>query len=243
MRRPFHVVDLFTGIGGMAVGLERTKGFKIVSMCEILPERASVLHHHWPTMPIFGDVHRIKPSDLPEHDWMIGGPPCHRKSIAAAIHGYWTGETLWPQMYRLIKGARPHGVMVEQPNRHEQWKEKVQGDLERAGYAVSRYVIEAAAVGAIHTRERVFFVAHRYGERLSLPQEERPSEIAKYSRAAATGSHWDSPPRGLLRLDDGIRARMDKRPGSRKWRIRAAGSSCVPQVAQVLGMIVLGSFK
>lgn len=239
--RKLLVNDLFTGVGGMALGLERTGGFKIISMCEVLPSRQTILKRHWPKMTIYPDVFKLKAKDMPDSDWIVGGPPCHRTSIAAAIHGYWTGETLWPQMHRILKEKRPHGTIVEQPNRHEDWKRKVQRDLEKLGYEVSRYVIEASSVGAIHTRERVFFVAHRYGKRLALPGSGRPPEIERYARAAATGSHWDKPPRGLLRLDDGIRARMDS-PAIRKLRIRAAGSSCVPQVAQVLGMIILGGF-
>lgn len=241
--RPLRVVDLFTGIGGMALGLQRTRGFEIVQMCEILPERASVLRHHWPHVPILGDVHRVKPRDLLPCDWIVGGPPCHRTSIAASIHGYWTGESLWPEMFRLVRAIKPRGVIVEQPNRHEVWKKTVHRDLERSGYEVSRFIIEAKAVGAPHSRERVFFVAHRYGKRLALPREKRPPEIEAYKRAASTGSHWSKIKPGVLRMDDGLPAGVDRRHGSRKWRIKAAGSSCVPQVAQVLGMIILGAFS
>ncbi len=224
----------------MPLGLMRTGGFKILSFCEIDDFRASVLRSHFPKIPIYGDIHQYSPSDFPDADWITGGPPCHRTSIAAAITGNWTGETLWPQMYRILKGKRPYGTIVEQPNKHEGWKKTVQRNLEGLGYAVSRYVIPAQAVGAIHTRERVFFVAHRYGSRLSLPRETEPPEIETYSRIASTRSHWDRPPAGLLRLDDGLSKRMD---GIRKARIRAAGSSCVPQVAQVLGLMILYGFK
>lgn len=240
MPRPkFTVTDLFSGVGGMALGLERTGGFQIRSFCEIDQFRQQVLIKHWPRVRIFTDAAELKKDDLFDTDWVIGGPPCHRTSIAAAIHGNWTGETLWPLMYQVLKWKNPYGAIVEQPNKHAEWKKKVQGDLERLGYEVSRYVIPAAAVGAIHTRERVFFVAHRYGKRLSLPRGPQPPEIETYARAAATRSHWDRPPAGLLRLDDGLRARMDRH---RKARIRAAGSSCVPQVAHVLGLLILKSY-
>lgn len=234
------VVDLFSGIGGMPLGLERTRGFKVLSFCEIDPYRADVLATHWPKVPIYGDIRRYQPDDFPDSDWITGGPPCNRTSIAAAITHNWTGETLWPQMYRIVKGKKPNGIIVEQPNRHEEWKKKVKRDLERIGYAVSRYVIPAEAVGAIHSRERIFFVAHRYGKRLSLPGEGRPQEVEAYSRLAVTRGHWDRPPTSLLRMDDGVRAGMDR---CRKKRIRAAGSSCVPQVAQVLGLLILNGFK
>lgn len=239
-RKQLKVVDLFSGIGGMPLGLERTRGFKVLSFCEIDDFRAGVLARHWPGRPIYGAIQNYTPKEFPDSDWITGGPPCHRTSIAAAITGNWTGETLWPEMYRILKGKRPYGTIVEQPNKHEEWKRTVQRNLETLGYEVTRYVIPAEAVGAIHTRERVFIVAHRYGKRLSLPRGPKPSEIETYSRAASTRSHWDTPPRGILRLDDGLRRGMDR---CRKARIRAAGSSCVPQVAEVLGLMILNGFK
>lgn len=234
------VNDVFSGIGGMALGLERTKRFKITSFCEIDRNRARVLHKHWPDVPIFERVEEIKAKDLPPAAWLIGGPPRHRTSIAAAIHGNWTGETLWPQMYRLLKERNYDGVIVEQPAKHKVWIKTVHRHLERLGYQVHPFLIEASEVGALHSRERVFFVAHRYGSRLALPRETRPSEIAEEARLALARSHWDEVDARILRMDDGVSRRMD---GSRKWRIRAAGSSCVPQVAEALGNMIIHSFK
>lgn len=231
----FLVNDLFSGIGGMALGLERTKGFKIVSFCEIDAFRSKVLKHHWPDVPIFERVQEIR-GNLPRADWLIGGPPCHRTSIAAAIHGNWTGETLWPEMRRVIKETRPRGVIVEQPAKHKVWVKTVHRHLEELDYEVCPFLVEASDAGAIHSRERIFFVAHRYGKRLALSGEAGPSQVRKASRASVARGHWDEIDARVLRMDDGIPRRMD---GLRKARIRAAGSSCVPHVAEALGRIIL----
>ena len=57
---PFFVVevmlrhlDLFSGIGGFALGLQRTGGFQTIGFCEIDPFCQKVLRKHWPDVPIY----------------------------------------------------------------------------------------------------------------------------------------------------------------------------------------------
>ena len=49
------VIDLFSGIGGFSLGLERTGGFKTIQLCEIDPYARRVLAHHWPEVPCHAD--------------------------------------------------------------------------------------------------------------------------------------------------------------------------------------------
>tara|TARA_Y100000296_G_scaffold63416_1_gene73837 strand:- start:330 stop:1295 length:966 start_codon:yes stop_codon:yes gene_type:complete len=53
------VLDLFSGIGGFSIGLERTGGFETVAFCEIDPFCQRVLAKHWPGVPIFDDVRKL----------------------------------------------------------------------------------------------------------------------------------------------------------------------------------------
>jgi DNA-cytosine methyltransferase len=55
----YKVLDLFSGIGGFSLGLERTGGFETVAFCEIEKYPQQVLAKHWPDIPIFNDVRQI----------------------------------------------------------------------------------------------------------------------------------------------------------------------------------------
>ena len=50
------MLDLFSGIGGFSLGLERTGGFQTAAFCEIDEKARRVLRKHWPAVPIFNDV-------------------------------------------------------------------------------------------------------------------------------------------------------------------------------------------
>lgn len=67
------VLDLFSGIGGFSLGLERTGGFETVAFCEIDPFCQKVLNKHWPDVPILNDIRSL--SYAGEVDVICGGLP------------------------------------------------------------------------------------------------------------------------------------------------------------------------
>ena len=80
MNEPFRVLDLFSGIGGFSLGLERTGGFETVAFCEQDGYACRVLRKHWPTTPIFEDVRTLSAKKLKHHgiqaNIICGGFPC-----------------------------------------------------------------------------------------------------------------------------------------------------------------------
>ncbi len=99
------VLDLFSGIGGFSLGLERTGGFETVAFCEIDPFCQKVLNKHWPEVPIFEDVRTLEYEG--SVDVICGGFPCQPFSTAGKRKGTEDDRHLWPAMLELVKTHRP----------------------------------------------------------------------------------------------------------------------------------------
>jgi hypothetical protein len=86
-----RVLDLFSGIGGFSLGLERTGGFETVAFCEIEPFPRRVLAKHWPKVPCYHDVRELTAARLAADgisvDVICGGFPCQDISLAGAGKG------------------------------------------------------------------------------------------------------------------------------------------------------------
>jgi DNA (cytosine-5)-methyltransferase 1 len=225
-----RVLDLFSGIGGMSLGFERA-GLRTVAFCEIDRRCRRVLARHWPGVHCHDDARTLP---VIEADVVAGGPPCQRTSVAAAIHGRRTGETLWPAMRRAIGLSGASRAVVEQPPGNAAWEAQVQADLEADGFRVFRSVIAACQVGGVNPRRRVFLVADRNGARLSLTRISIACALDSLERGTATGDHWSPDNARTVRVVDGIPGGLD-----RAARIRALGNSVVPQVAEIIGRALL----
>ena len=110
-------LDLFSGIGGFSLGLERA-GHRTVAFCEIEPFCQRVLKKHWPRIPCYGDIRELTAASLRsdgiEVDAVCGGFPCQDISLAgkgAGIDGERSG--LWSEYRRLVGELRPRYVIVE----------------------------------------------------------------------------------------------------------------------------------
>ena len=112
---PFTFIDLFAGIGGMRLGLERNGG-----RCLFTSEwdrSAQKTYHAWYGEMPEGDIRQINPSDIPDHDVLAAGFPCQPFSIAGVSkkkslgreHGFkgWTQGTLFFHLAEIIEVKRP----------------------------------------------------------------------------------------------------------------------------------------
>jgi DNA (cytosine-5)-methyltransferase 1 len=161
-----RTLDLFSGIGGFALGLERTGGFHTAAFCEIDPFARRVLAKHWPQVRRYHDVTAISADRLAADgiaiDAICGGFPCQDISVAGkgiGLDGSRSG--LWREFARLIGEIRPAWVIAENvPALRNRGADRVFADLEALGYAWWAGVVGAVHVGAPHQRNRVWIIAH-----------------------------------------------------------------------------------
>ncbi len=231
-------ISLFSGIGGLDLGLERA-GWRCVAQVENDDYALAVLQRHWPGVPKWRDVRDVQPEELPEADAVVGGFPCQPFSVAGKRRGADDPRNLWPEMRRIVAGVRPRWVLAENtPGIISVYLDGIADDLEALGYTVGAFTLPAAAFGAPHIRERLFVVAHADGVGLSLPADIEwvcPSEgVAVTAPEPFLLGPWPPGPEQIgdvPRMDDGVPHRVD--------RLRALGNAVVPQVAEFIGRLII----
>ena len=159
--KKLRILDLFSGIGGFSLGLERTGGFETSAFCEIDPYCQKVLKRHWPKVPIYGDIKKLKGTDIGTVDIITGGYPCQPFSVAGKQKGVEDPRHLWPEYFRLVKELRPTWVIGENVGGHiKLGLDSVIEDLEGEGYSARTFSVSASSIGANHQRERIWILAH-----------------------------------------------------------------------------------
>lgn len=163
------ILDLFSGLGGFSLGLERTGKYKTVAFCEIDKYCTLLLQKHWKGVKIYNDVKKItkegfEADGIESPDIITGGFPCQPFSVAGKQKGTNDDRHLWPEMFRIIKAFKPRFVIGENVPGIVNIQdgvvfETVCTDLESQGYEVQPFNIPAAAVGAPHQRKRIWIIA------------------------------------------------------------------------------------
>jgi len=157
-----NVLDLFSGIGGFSLGLERA-GMKTVAFCEVDKKCQQVLKKHWPGVPVFDDVTTLKGEDIEETvDVICGGFPCQDISLAgkgAGLEGKRSG--LWSEFKRLIEEIKPKYAIIENVSAlRSRGLDQVLREISEIGYDAEWHCITAASIGAPHRRDRIWIVAY-----------------------------------------------------------------------------------
>jgi len=163
--KPLKLLDLFSGIGGFSLGLERSGLCETVAFCEIEPYPRRVLAKHWPKVPCYDDVRTLTAAQLAADgiavDAICGGFPCQDISVAgkgAGLAGERSG--LWSEIARLVGELRPCLVILENVSALlGRGLGDVLGDLAALGYDAEWHCIPASAIGANHHRDRVWIIS------------------------------------------------------------------------------------
>jgi DNA (cytosine-5)-methyltransferase 1 len=250
------VLDLFSGIGGFSLGLERTGGFETVAFCEIEEFPRRVLAKHWPKVPCYHDVRELTADRLAADgiavDVITGGFPCQDLSAAGKRGGISAGRSgLWSEIVRLAGEIRPHYIVVENvtnllAGERGAWFATVLSDLAAVGYDAEWNCIQAANIGLPHGRDRVWILAYPTGERwgcLVKGQQIQSARLYNESLArrapnplrilpdvARMVAGADGP---IERNDDGLSEGLD--------RLKGLGNAVVPQIPELIGRAILAS--
>jgi DNA (cytosine-5)-methyltransferase 1 len=154
--------SLFSGIGGLELGLERAGLGPVVWQVECDPFALQVLEKHWPDAERYQDVRSVC-AELAPVSVICGGFPCQDISNAGkreGIEGKRSG--LWSEFARIVGVVRPRFVVVENVSALlGRGMGVVLGDLAALGYDATWDCIPAQAIGAPHRRDRLFVVAWR----------------------------------------------------------------------------------
>lgn len=175
------VGSLFSGIGGIDLGLERA-GMNVIWQSEIDPFACKVLKKHWPEVPNHGDIKEIKWHEIERPDVICGGYPCQPFSTAGKRRGNQDPRHLWPWVRHAISQLRPGYAIMENVRGHlSMGGTDVLSDLAGIGYDAEWRVISAASVGANHKRDRVIIVAYPNDAGIRAPRRELDKQTSENS--------------------------------------------------------------
>jgi len=240
-----NYLSLFSGIGGLDLGLDRA-GMTCVGQVEIDAYCRTVLDRHWPEVPKHDDV-RTAPEwwtsePRPPVRLVAGGFPCQPFSTAGLRAGVGDPRWGWPWFRAVVHAVRPQYILLENvaalvvEHRFADAFGRILGDLAEDGFDADWTVLSACAVGAPHRRERLFLVAHSavdhvedQGTHHAAPRGLRTQP--RGSRRPAWRDGWlPEPP--MDRVAHGIPRRLvvDE--------LHGLGNAVVPQVAELVGELI-----
>ena len=175
------VVELFAGVGGFRVGLEKSDGDFPVIWSNQWEPKTKTQHASMVYEARFGaenhvseDIAQVPTKDIPQHDMLVGGFPCQDYSVATTLVNskglIGKKGVLWWSIQRILKEKKrkPHYLMLENVDRLLKSPSQQRGrdfavmlkSLEELGYAVEWRVINAAEYGMPQRRRRVFFLGY-----------------------------------------------------------------------------------
>lgn len=174
-----NVLSLFSGIGGLDLGLERA-GMTVAGQVEIDPWCRKVLAKHWPEVPRHDDVRTAAAwwGGRPSPDLVCGGFPCQPVSLAGKGLAQADSRWLWPAFADIIRDLRPRYALMENvPGLLGRGLGDVLGDLAAIGYDAEWDCIPAVFVGAPHIRNRVWIVAYPAAVQRGAQQRRQPDRV------------------------------------------------------------------
>ena len=192
------VVELFAGVGGFRIGLEKTKQYEVVWSNQWEPNKKQQ-HASNVYVNKFGsknhsneDIAEVNTEDIPDHDVLVGGFPCQDYSVASLLKNskglLGKKGVLWWSIYKILdeKKKKPSFLILENVDRllgspvNQKGRDfaMMLSSLNNLGYAVEWRIINAGDYGMPQRRRRVFILG--YYKNSKLYNEMKTSDVSNW---------------------------------------------------------------
>ena len=161
-------LDLFSGIGGFALGAYWA-GLRFDKHYFLEIDEYAVQDYklRFPDAEALGDIRQVDYEKLPKGEWFASaGFPCQPHSVAGKREGSEDERDLWPECARMLRELQPSFALFENVpglfiSNGGEFFNRVLSDISASGYACEWAVISAADIDAKHLRERVWIVCYQ----------------------------------------------------------------------------------
>lgn len=163
-------IELFAGIGGFRIGLQRA-GHECIWANEWLERPRGIYEYHYKSRPDGRDIRIIQPDEIPRHELLTAGFPCATFSVAGKRTGFSTEDTrgtLFFEVCRVLRTKRTPYFLLENVKgllNHDNGRTFgiILSSLDELGYDVQWEVLNSKNFGVPQHRERVFIVGNLRG--------------------------------------------------------------------------------
>lgn len=189
--------SFFAGVGGIDLGFENTKSFKVVYANEFDSYPVKTYELNNKIKVDCRDIREVKSDDIPDFDVMLAGFPCQAFSVAGYRKGFEDEKgrgTLFFELVRIIKAKNPQIVFLENVKNlvgHDNGNtfSVILNELQKEGYHVKYAVLNAMEYGNIpQNRERIYIVAFKNIEQyksfefpLPVPLKKKLSDVIDFN--------------------------------------------------------------
>lgn len=187
MSKKIKFIDLFCGLGGFRLALEKQK-CKCVFSSDIDEAVSKVYENNFGEYPS-GDIKKIDAKDIPDFDILCGGFPCQSFSIAGKRLGFEdTRGTMFFEVARILRERQPKAFILENVKgltNHDKGKtlDVILNTLKNLGYDYVYKVLNSSDYGIPQSRERWYCVGIRKDLNIKLNIDDifPPEQLLLYS--------------------------------------------------------------
>ncbi|MDY7024280.1 MAG: DNA (cytosine-5-)-methyltransferase [Cyanobacteriota bacterium] len=172
--RKFTFIDLFAGIGGLRIPFQEAGGICVFSSeCDRAAQKTYTAN--FGECPE-GDITKIDPNSIPDHDILLAGFPCQAFSIIGKMEGFHEARgTLFYNIEQILKAKKPQAFLLEnvkQLRTHDKGKtfKIIEEHLQQLGYYTHTQVLNALDFGLPQKRERTYIVGFLENINFTFPK-------------------------------------------------------------------------